>query len=104
MQETSTLKLGDKEYSISLGMNEWVEFEKLSGKNALMDDVFTNMSMTGVLCLVYSCLKYSEGCNLTMDQCSNLIGNHNLMDISKILMELSVAGMPSKKDDDAKKK
>ena len=45
MQETSILKLGDKEYSISLGMNEWVEFEKLSGKNALMDDIFTNMEV-----------------------------------------------------------
>ena len=104
MTETSILKLGDKEYTISLGMNEWVEFEKLSGKNALMDDVFTNISMTDVLQLVYSCLKYSEGCKLTMDQCSSLIGNHNLMDISEILIKLSIAGRPDVKKGDSKKK
>ena len=104
MQETSILKLGDKEYSISLGMNEWVEFEKLSGKNALMDDIFTNISMSDILWIVYSCLKYSEGCNLTLNQCSDLIGNHNLMDIAKILMELSVAGRPDVNKTDTKKK
>ncbi len=103
MQPTAILKL-DNDYTISLGMNEWVEFEKLSGKNALMDDIFTKISMTDVLWLVYSCLKYSEGCNLTMDQCSALIGNHNLMSIAKTLMELSVAGRPDSKGGDSKKK
>ena len=103
MQETAILKL-DKDYTVSLGMREWVEFEKLSGKNALMDDIFTKISMTDVLMLVYSCLKYSDGCNLTMDQCSALIGNDNLMDIARTLMELSVAGRPDVKGGDAKKK
>ena len=103
MTETAILKL-DKDYTVSLGMNEWVEFEKLSGKNALMDDIFTNISMTHVLMLVYSCLKYCKDCDLTMDQCGEFIGNHNLMDIAKTLMELSVAGRPDVKKEDTKKK
>ena len=103
MQETAILKL-DKDYTVSLGMREWVEFEKLSGKNALMDDIFTKISMTDVLMLVYSCLKYCKECDYTIEQCGELIGNHNLMEIAKTLMELSVAGRPDVKGGDSKKK
>lgn len=103
MTETAILKL-DKDYTISLGVNEWVEFEKLSGKNALMDNVFSRISMTTVLQLVYSCLKYCDECDLTIEECGNLLGYHNMKDIVKTLIELSEAGMPDVKKETIKKK
>ena len=103
MQETAILKL-DKEYTISLGMNEWVEFEKLSGVNALMDDIFKNISMTHLLQIVYSCLKYCEDCDYTIEKCGELIGAHNYLELIEVLMNLSVAGRPDAKKTDRKKK
>ncbi len=103
MQETAILKL-DKEYTISLGINEWVEFEKVSGKNALLDDIFGGMSITTLLQLTYSCLKYCDDCDYTIAECAGLIGFHNMGEIIGTLSKLSVASAPKTKKGDTKKK
>ncbi|MEE9451101.1 MAG: hypothetical protein V3V72_13710 [Ignavibacteriaceae bacterium] len=103
MTETAILKL-DKDYTISLGVNEWVEFEKISDKNALMDNIFANISMTTIVQLVYSCLKYCDECNYTIEECGSLLNWDNLKDVTKTLAELHAAGIPEAKKGAIKKK
>lgn len=98
MIESIKIQLGGKERELKFDLGIMSDYEDLTGANALMENIFQNISAKKLRALLFVVLKVNES-EITIDECGKLVNAGNMAYVIESLSNAFQLGMndPGKK-------
>lgn len=98
MIESVKINLGSKEREIKFDLGIMSDYEDLTGANALMENIFENISAKKLRALLFVVLKVNDP-EITIGECGKFVNAGNMTDVIEGLSKAFNLGMakPDKK-------
>lgn len=98
MIESIKIELGGKERILQFDLGVMSDYEDLTGANALMENIFENISAKKLRALIFVVLKVNEP-EITIEECGKFVNAGNMADVIEGLSKAFKLGMaePDKK-------
>ena len=92
MIESITIELGGKEREIKFDLGIMSDYEDLTGANALMENIFENISAKKLRALLFVVLKVNDP-EITIDECGKFVNAGNMAEVIESLSNAFKLGM-----------
>lgn len=97
------IKLGGKERSLVFTLNALDEYEELTGRNALQENIFQNISAKETKALLYAVIKQDDP-DITIDDIGKMVSVSNFEEVLTALAKAYNVDTPDSKGGDKDKK
>lgn len=94
------IELGGKKRELMFDLGIMSDYEDLTGDNAIMDNLFENLTAKKLMAMLFCILKVNDS-QITIDECGKMVNESNM---ANVILKLGEAWQGGKPKPDGKKK